>query len=80
MYKILHILLCFPFLLGACAVTTPEPAPTSTPVPTPVPSPTPEWDRTGWNIAWHDEFDGNELDLKSWTFDLGGGGWGNQGG
>jgi beta-glucanase (GH16 family) len=78
MYKKLHIILCLSFILGACATVTPEPTPTSTSVPTPVPSPTPEWNRTGWNIAWHDEFDGTELDLKNWTFDLGGGGWGNQ--
>ena len=78
MYKKLHVILCLLFILGACATPTPEPTPTSPPVPTPVPSPTPEWNRAGWNIAWHDEFDGTELNLKNWTFDLGGGGWGNQ--
>ncbi|HEY3475560.1 MAG TPA: glycoside hydrolase family 16 protein, partial [Anaerolineales bacterium] len=66
--------------MGACAVISPQP--TSTPVPTstptPVPSPTAEWDRPGWEIVWQDEFDGSELDLEKWTFDLGGGGWGNQ--
>ena len=52
-------------------MTTSEPI--SAPRPSPSPSPTPEW-----TLAWHDEFDGTELDLKNWTFDLGGGGWGNQ--
>lgn len=72
----LPFLLSLSFILGACAVTPPEPTPTS--VPTPMPIPTAEWERTGWRITWHDEFDGSELDLKNWTFDIGGGGWGNQ--
>ena len=73
----LNVLLIFAFLLGACAVSTPEP--TATPVPpTPAPSPTPAaWDREGWNIAWHDEFDGPELNRENWNFDIGGNGWGN---
>lgn len=76
MYKKFHLFLYLTFILGACAVTAPEPTPTS--VPTPMPTPTAEWDRAGWIITWHDEFDGSELDLKNWTFDIGGGGWGNQ--
>ena len=36
------------------------------------------WDRAGWNIVWHDEFEGTELDRTNWTFDIGGSGWGNQ--
>lgn len=76
MYKRLSISLCLSFLLGACAVPTPES--TSTPQPTPMPSPTAEWERPGWILVWHDEFDSSELNLKNWTFDLGGGGWGNQ--
>lgn len=78
MYKKLHIFLCISFLLGACAMTTPEPTPTPNPTPTPLPSLTPEWERAGWNLVWQDEFDGTELNLKNWTFDLGGNGWGNQ--
>ena len=31
----------------------------------------------GWNLVWHDEFDGNTLDPSNWTYDIGGGGWGN---
>jgi beta-glucanase (GH16 family) len=76
MYKKLNILLCITILLGACTVATP--APTQTPIPTQIPSPTPAaWDRAGWNIIWHDEFDGPELDRSNWTFDIGGNGWGN---
>jgi beta-glucanase (GH16 family) len=75
MFKKLHVLLSSTFILVACAVTTPEPTPTS--VPTPIPSPTAGWERADWNIIWHDEFDGPELDLKNWTFDIGGNGWGN---
>jgi len=53
-------------------MTTPKPTSTSLPTPSFVP------DRVGWKLVWQDEFDGPELDLKNWTFDLGGGGWGNQ--
>lgn len=63
-------------ILGGCAVETPEPTPTT--VPTPVPSSTPAWERSGWELFWHDEFDGTELNRQNWTFDIGGGGWGNQ--
>ena len=75
MFKILHTFLGFTFILGACAMTTPEPTPTS--IPTPVPSSTAEWERAGWSIIWQDEFEAAELDLKNWTFDIGGNGWGN---
>jgi len=62
--------------LTACSLATPEPTPTL--VPTPVPTPTPEWERPGWNLVWQDEFEGDELNLQNWTFDIGGNGWGNQ--
>jgi beta-glucanase (GH16 family) len=76
MSKKIHIILCTAFLLGACAA--PTLAPMATPVPTQPPSPTPAaWDREGWNIVWHDEFDGPELDRTNWNFDIGGNGWGN---
>lgn len=35
---------------------------------------------TGWTLAWSDEFsgpDGSAPDPSKWTYDLGGGGWGN---
>jgi beta-glucanase (GH16 family) len=75
MFKKLHILLSITLILGACAVTAPEPTPTF--VPTPMPSPTAVGERTGWSIVWQDEFDGPRLDLNNWTFDIGGNGWGN---
>lgn len=54
------------------------PESTATPAPTPIPSPTPAaWDLEGWNIVWHDEFDGSELNRENWNFDIGGNGWGN---
>ncbi len=31
----------------------------------------------GWTLIWHDEFDGQAIDSSNWTFDSGGGGWGN---
>lgn len=31
----------------------------------------------GWNLFWHDEFDGREIDSSKWVFDIGAGGWGN---
>jgi beta-glucanase (GH16 family) len=31
----------------------------------------------GWNLYWADEFNGTELDMTKWSYDLGAGGWGN---
>src|SRR5258706_620910 len=31
-----------------------------------------------WKLAWSDEFNGTALDETVWTFETGGGGWGNQ--
>ena len=52
-------------LLAACAAATP--APTATPIPVPA----------GWELIWHDEFDGTAIDRSNWTYDIGGWGWGN---
>jgi beta-glucanase (GH16 family) len=41
------------------------------------PASEPESDRPGWTLVWSDEFDGNAIDPENWTFDIGGGGWGN---
>ncbi len=30
-----------------------------------------------WQLVWQDEFNGEVIDLSNWTFNLGGGGWGN---
>lgn len=72
-------------------VSTPAPTPTPTPVPTPPPTPTavptsvpidppepiPIEPPEGFELVWHDEFDGDEIDLTNWTYDIGGWGWGN---
>jgi hypothetical protein len=37
--------------------------------------------KKNYTLVWHDEFDGANGSLpdpKKWTYDLGGGGWGNQ--
>src|SRR5207244_446141 len=31
-----------------------------------------------WKVAWADEFNAAALDESAWTFEIGGGGWGNQ--
>lgn len=54
-------------------VGTADPAPTpaatssSPPISTPLPAPTPDVERIGWNLVWHDEFDGDSLDDRYWT-------------
>jgi beta-glucanase (GH16 family) len=62
------ILLCA-ILIQTLAACGPSKLPTSTPTPIAAPE--------GWTLVWHDEFDGETIDLKNWTYDLGGGGWGN---
>jgi len=42
---------------------------------TPAPTPIPEI--PGWTLIWQDEFEDKEINLSNWTYDLGGGGWGN---
>ncbi len=31
----------------------------------------------GWNLVWSDEFDSTAINTTNWTYDTGGGGWGN---
>jgi beta-glucanase (GH16 family) len=31
----------------------------------------------GWTLVWSDEFNGTSLDMNTWNYDLGAGGWGN---
>jgi len=31
----------------------------------------------GWEVLWHDEFDGRKINQDYWTYDIGGWGWGN---
>src|SRR5258707_1289614 len=43
-------------------------------------SPRPPPSEAGWRLIWNDEFDGPENsspDDSKWSYDLGGGGWGN---
>jgi beta-glucanase (GH16 family) len=75
-FSLILILLTVACNTLAPAVTppvTPEPTQTATPQPTA----TPVWMRDGWELIWHDEFDGPEIDRNNWTFDIGGNGWGN---
>jgi beta-glucanase (GH16 family) len=59
--------------VGALAIACGSKIPGATPTPSPTPTPA--------QPAWADEFDGpanSAPDPSKWTFDLGGGGWGNQ--
>ena len=70
-----YIILILPCLiaLGVLAGCVPAAPIPSTPLPTATPIAAP----AGWKLVWHDEFDGSSIDKSNWTFDLGGGGWGN---
>lgn len=64
---------------------TEKPKPTETPTATPIPTaepiatpqPIPVSEDEGWELVWHDEFDGEVIDRSNWNFDIGGWGWGN---
>ncbi len=65
-------------LLTACSpAATPTPTALPSPTPTPQATATPADPHAGWNLVWQDEFDGTTLNKKNWTYDTGGGGWGN---
>lgn len=68
-------------LLAACGpgqlVPTSSPTPAPSPTPASSPTPTPVVPPEGWQLIWHDEFDGDSIDSANWTYDIGGGGWGN---
>jgi beta-glucanase (GH16 family) len=59
----------FLIILSFLAGCMPAAAVSSTPTPISVPE--------GWTLVWQDEFDGDAIDRNNWTYDLGGGGWGN---
>lgn len=63
----------------AVVLPTDTPAPTAVPTSTPIatPQPLPVSEDEGWELVWSDEFDGDTLNSANWTFDIGGGGWGN---
>jgi beta-glucanase (GH16 family) len=77
MYKQIDLFFCISLVLSACALSISTPLPTSTPQPTATPA-SQAWEREGWNMVWHDEFEGSELDHTNWTFDIGSNGWGNE--
>ncbi len=64
------LLLMGGLMLTACGSGTPATA-------VPQPTPTPIGYRDGWDLVWHDEFDGPEIDAANWTHETGGHGWGN---
>jgi len=78
-----------PASLDPTALETPMPELDPTSTPTPVPSPTPTATRpplptvtpsADWELIWSDEFDapdGSMPDPEKWSFNTGGGGWGN---
>jgi len=56
-------------LLGSCGADTTSAAESSPPA-----------DQRPWTLVWSDEFEGangSSPDASKWTFDIGGGGWGN---
>jgi beta-glucanase (GH16 family) len=65
----LGVIAGFAVFLSSCASRKPATASE--------PTPTSAWDRPGWTLIWHDEFDGQAIDPANWTYDIGGGGWGN---
>ena len=58
---------------------TPSPAPTSIPTSTPIVTPEemPIAEYDGYQLVWHDEFDGDTINRDNWTYDIGGWGFGN---
>ncbi len=42
-----------------------------------IPEPVPVEPGEGWELVWQDEFEGDEINLDNWTYDIGGWGWGN---
>lgn len=55
--------------------TGPTLVPTSTPIVPPEPIDIVEYE--GYELVWHDEFDGDSINRENWTFDTGGYGFGN---
>jgi beta-glucanase (GH16 family) len=63
--RLFYFLTLFVLLTSCVAPSAVQPTPTAIAVP------------DGWELLWQDEFDGNTFDTSNWTYDLGGGGWGN---
>ena len=68
-----------PTELPTDAPPTKTPAPTAIPTSTPISAPDPIAPdaESGWELVWHDEFDGDAINPENWTYDIGGWGWGN---
>lgn len=68
-----NLLILLSLMGGACVPAAP--APTAVPAPTATTIMPP----AGWQLLWHDEFDGAAVETANWTYDLGTGtgGWGN---
>ena len=64
-----------PLTTSTVSTTTTMAPVTTTTIATPPPIPVEEVD--GWELVWHDEFDGDTIDPANWTYDIGGWGWGN---
>lgn len=64
-------------IVGAGLVTSATAQDDATPEATPEPEATPIVVPEGWELVWHDEFDGDEINEENWTYDIGAGGWGN---
>lgn len=71
----------FPALLvhAAPPCGTPQggPCPTATPGTNPTATPSGGYDGVFDTLVWSDEFAGSSINLSNWTYDIGGGGWGN---
>jgi beta-glucanase (GH16 family) len=72
--RVISLLLAFAVLAAGCQ-SAEQTELSSLAIPTPIPTPIAV--REGWELVWHDEFDGKTINRSDWTFDLGGGGWGN---
>jgi beta-glucanase (GH16 family) len=72
--RIISLLSAFVILAAGCQ-SAEQTKLTTLAIPTPIPTPVAV--REGWELVWHDEFDGETINRSDWTFDLGGGGWGN---
>lgn len=60
-------LVCCIMVLSLLAACGPAASAPSTPIAIPA----------GWKLVWQDEFDGKTINKANWTYDIGGGGWGN---
>lgn len=59
------------------AAAPPCGTPKGDPCPEPTSPPPPAFDGAFDELVWSDEFDGPNINLNNWTYDVGGDGWGN---